>query len=133
MYWLVKSEPEVYSFAQLLAEGQAIWDGVRNPQAQRYLRQMQVGEAVLYYHTGRERAIVGLARVRQAAFPEPGYPGYWAVELEGVRPLRRPVTLAIIRTQPQFQGIPLLRQPRLSVMPIPEALWEWVLEWERSG
>lgn len=126
-YWLVKSEPEEYSFAQLMQEGVARWDGVRNPQAQKYLRAMQVGDLVLYYHTGAERAIVGLAEVVRAAYPDPADPRYGVVDLRAVRPFSRPLTLQAIRKEPLFSSWALVRQPRLSVMPVPESLWQVIL------
>lgn len=124
----MKSEPEEYSFSDLMREGRAVWEGVRNPQAQKYLRQMQVGEEVLYYHTGKERAIVGVARVVRAAFPDPTDPRYVAVELEGVRGLERPVPLSEIKADTFFKDFALVRQSRLSVMPVSPEVWEKILE-----
>lgn len=124
----MKSEPEEYSFSDLMRDGRAVWDGVRNPQAQKYLRQMEVGEEVLYYHTGKERAIVGIARVVRTAFPDPTDPRYMAVELEGVRWLERPVPLAEIKADSFFKGFALVRQSRLSVMPVPQQVWQKILE-----
>ncbi len=123
-YWLVKSEPEEYSYADLERERVGIWDGVRNPQAQRYLKEMCVGELVLYYHTGRERAIVGLAEVVREAFPDPTDPRYVAVELRAVRRFPTPLKLEAIRQLTGMEGFALLRQPRLSVMPVPEQVWQ---------
>ncbi|MCX7981157.1 MAG: EVE domain-containing protein [Bacteroidia bacterium] len=128
MYWLVKSEPEEYSFSDLMRDGRAVWEGVRNPQAQKYLRQMQVGEEVLYYHTGNTRAIVGIARVARTAFPDPTDTRYMAVELEGVRWLGRPILLAEIKADSFFKDFALVRQSRLSVMPVPPEVWEKILE-----
>ena len=122
-YWLVKSEPQEYSFADLDREGVAVWDGVRNPQAQRYLKEMRVGELVLYYHTGREKAIVGLAEVVREDFPDPTDPRYVAVELRAVRRFPTPLKLEAIRQLPGMEGFALLRQPRLSVMPVPPEIW----------
>lgn len=126
-YWLVKSEPEEYSFADLERERVGIWDGVRNPQAQRYLKEMRVGDQVLYYHTGREKAIVGLARVVREAFPDPTDSRYVAVALEAVRRFSSPLKLETIRQLPGMENFALLRQPRLSVLPVPEAAWEQLL------
>ena len=123
-YWLVKSEPEEYSFVDLEREGVGVWDGVRNPQAQRYLKEMRVGELVLYYHTGREKAIVGLAEVVREAFPDPTDPRYVAVELRAVRRFPTPLKLEAIRRLLGMEGFALLRQPRLSVMPVPEQVWQ---------
>ncbi|MCS7298185.1 MAG: EVE domain-containing protein [Bacteroidia bacterium] len=131
-YWLVKSEPEEYSFTDLLRDKRAIWDGVRNPQAQAYLRQMQIGDFILYYHSGKERAIVGLAKVSRAAFPEPTDSRYVAVEIEAVSPFVHKITLAAIRAAKEFDETPLLRQPRLSVMPVSIELWEWIMRHSSS-
>lgn len=124
----MKSEPEEYSFSDLMRDGRAVWEGVRNPQAQKYLRQMQVGEEVLYYHTGNTRAIVGIARVARTAFPDPTDTRYMAVELEGVRWLGRPIPLAEIKADSFFKDFALVRQSRLSVMPVPPEVWEKILE-----
>ncbi|MEN3040460.1 MAG: EVE domain-containing protein [Bacteroidia bacterium] len=126
-YWLVKSEPEDYSYDDLTREGRVIWDGVRNPQAQKYLRQMRAGDLVLYYHTGKEKAVVAIAKVIREAYPDPQAPSYAVVELAPVRPLRRPVSLKAYKAQAEFAEFALLRQPRLSVMPVPEEIWQWTL------
>lgn len=125
-YWLIKTEPEEYSYEDLVREGKAVWDGVRNPQAQRFLRQMEVGDLLLVYHTGKERAVVGLAKVTQAAFPEPANPSYVAVEVAPLQKLPSPVSLASYK-EAGFD-FALTRQPRLSVMPVPEHIWEWTLQ-----
>lgn len=124
--WLVKSEPEDYSFDDLLREGKAVWDGVRNPQAQRYLKQMRKGDEVFYYHTGKERAIVGLAEVSQEAFPDPSDARYVAVELRPKSRLPRSVPLTLFRAEPLLASFFLLRQPRLSVMPVPPLVRQWI-------
>ncbi len=126
-YWLVKSEPQEYSFDRLIAEGEVVWDGVRNPQAQRFLRQMAVGDLVLYYHTGRERAIVGLAEVVRAAYPDPADPRYAVVNLRAVRPFPHPLPLQEIKKNPNFSSWALVHQPRLSVLPVPENFWKLLL------
>lgn len=126
-YWLVKSEPGEYSFARLVQESVTRWEGVRNPQAQKYLRAMQVGDQVLYYHTGTERAIVGLAEVARSAYPDPDDLGFVVVDLRAVRPFSRPLSLEAIKREPLFSSWALVRQPRLSVMPVPENLWQVIL------
>lgn len=127
-YWLLKSEPEEYSFDALLEEGRAVWDGVRNPQAQRYLRQMEIGDLALYYHTGKAKAVVGIARVIRAAFPDPTDPTYMAVEVEPVQKLPHIVPLSAYKAEANFSDFALLRQPRLSVMPVPDSIWTWTLQ-----
>ena len=127
--WLLKTEPEEYAFADLQREGLAAWDGVRNPQAQRYLRAMAVGDRCVIYHTGAERAAVGLAEVVRAAYPDPADPTgrYALVDLRAVAPLPRPVPLTHLRAAPAFADSPLLRQPRLSVVPLDAAQWAALL------
>jgi len=120
--WLVKTEPGTYSYADLEREGRAVWDGVTNPVALRNLRAMQAGELVVVYHTGDERAAVGLARVARAAYPDPraGVARLVVVDLEPVRRLRAPVPLAALKQSPLFADSPLVRQGRLSVVPLTE-------------
>lgn len=118
--WLVKEEPASFAWADFAREGIAVWSGVRNYQARNHLRAMRRGDPVLYYHSGKRPEIVGLARVVRAAYPDPtARSGDWsAVDLEPVKPLPRAVTLAAIKRDPALAGLPLLRQPRLSVMPV---------------
>jgi predicted RNA-binding protein with PUA-like domain len=118
--WLVKSEPEVYPWSRLQSEGTVVWDGVRNYAARNHLRAMRVEDLVLFYHSNEGRQIVGVARVLREAFADPTAPGedWSAVELGPVRPLARPVGLDQLRASPSLAGLMLLRQPRLSVMPL---------------
>ena len=116
-HWLVKSEPGSYSWERLLREGRAVWDGVRNAQAQGHLAAMQKGDLVLFYHSGDAKQVVGIAKVARAAYPEPGAddPRWVAVDLVPLRALRRPVALAAIKADRALAGIELVRQSRLSV------------------
>ncbi len=118
-YWLVKSEPDTYSFERLVTEGRAQWDGVRNYQARNNLRAMQVGDICLFYHSNIGLEVVGLARVARTAYPDPtAEKGDWsAVDLEPLKPLARPVSLAEIKAHPALQQFGLVRNGRLSVMP----------------
>lgn len=127
--WLVKTEPDEYSFADLQKEGRDVWDGVRNHAALKHMRSMKVGDEVLVYHTGKERAIVGLANVVREAYPDPqaGDPKWVVVDLEAVAPLANPVTLAAIKADPAFADWELVRISRLSVMPVPDHLWERIM------
>jgi predicted RNA-binding protein with PUA-like domain len=116
-YWLVKSEPEAYAWAQLVKDGRTAWTGVRNFQARLNLRAMQPGDLVAFYHSVSEKQVVGLAQVTAAAYPDPtATEGDWScVDLAPVKPLSRPVTLAAIKADPALQAMKLLRQSRLSV------------------
>ncbi len=119
-YWLVKSEPETYSWADLVKDGKTMWDGVRNYQARNNMQQMQPGDMVLFYHSVSEKAIVGIAKVAKAAYPDPtADDGKWVVvDLIPFRDFKEPVTLEQIKKDSRLQDIALLRQSRLSVMPL---------------
>lgn len=122
--WLVKTEPSTYSFERLQEEKKARWDGVANAVAQKHLRAMQKGDAVLVYHTGDVKAAVGLARVASDPYPDPADAKSSVVDLEAVRPLRAPVTLAQVKADPSFAEFALVRQGRLSVMPVAPEFWK---------
>lgn len=119
-HWLVKSEPSTYSWQRFVEEGSAVWDGVRNAQARLNLAAMKKGDEVLFYHSGEDRAVVGIAKVSGTARPDPTSddPRWLAVDLVPVRPLPRPVTLADVKATPSLKDIALVRQSRLSVMPL---------------
>lgn len=124
-HWLLKTEPTSYSIADLEHEGQTTWDGVRNPVALKHMAGMARDDQVLIYHTGSEKAIVGLARVRKAAYPDPkgADPKLLVVDLAYVGRVPEPVTLKRIKADPAFAEFALVRQARLSVMPVPAELW----------
>ena len=126
--WLLKTEPSAYGYADLEREGRAVWDGVTNPVALRNLRDMAVGDEAFVYHTGDEKAVVGTARVTRAAFADPkkGNPRLVVVEIEATGRLKRPVTLAEIKALPVFAASPLVRQGRLSVVPLTKEQWKAV-------
>jgi len=128
-YWILKTEPSTYSHADLVKDGTTVWDGVKNPVALRHLAAMQRGDAVMIYHTGSEKAVVGLASVAAEARPDPKKkdPKLVVVTLRADRPLERPVTLAEIKADPVFAGSPLVRVPRLSVIPASAAQWRRLL------
>ena len=129
--WLLKTEPGDYSYADLESAGSARWDGVRNPFARRNLRQMKVGDLAFIYHTGKEKAVIGVAEVIREAYRDPaGGPGALAVDLKPRRRLARAVTLAEIKALAAFGESPLVRQGRLSVVPLDERQWREV---ERLG
>lgn len=128
-YWLVKTEPEVYGWEQLVAEGVGRWDGVRNVQARNNLRQMAVDDPVLLYHSGRERQIVGVGRCVRTAYRDPtSSRAIWsAVDLSPVKPLQRPISLAEVKSDPAFASCPLCLRPRLSVMELEPQHFERLL------
>lgn len=125
-HWILKTEPSTYSFANLVSAKRAVWDGVSNPVALKHLREMQVGDEVLIYHTGDEKAIVGHARVVRAAYPDPKAqdPRLVVVDLEAGKALAAPVSLKAIKADAAFAELALVRQGRLSVVPVPGALWQ---------
>jgi predicted RNA-binding protein with PUA-like domain len=128
-YWILKTEPSTYSHADLVKDGTTVWDGVKNPVALRHLAAMQRGDEVMIYHTGSEKAAVGLASVTGEARPDPKKqdPKLVVVTLRADRPLARPVTLAEIKADPAFARSPLVRVPRLSVIPVTAAQWRRLL------
>jgi predicted RNA-binding protein with PUA-like domain len=119
-YWLVKSEPDAYAWADLVRDRRTAWTGVRNYQARIHLNAMRRGDRVFFYESVTTKAVVGIAEVTKPAFPDTtaDEPGWVAVELKAVKPLARPITLAEIKADPAFAAIALLRQSRLSVMPL---------------
>jgi predicted RNA-binding protein with PUA-like domain len=129
-YWLVKSEPTAYGWAQLLKDGRTEWTGVRNFEARNNLRAMGLGNLVFFYHSVEEKQVVGVARVSRQAQPDPTARGEdWAsVELVPVKTLQTPVTLEQIRKEARLRSFPLLTRGRLSVVPVTPAQFRRVLE-----
>ena len=125
-YWLLKSEPDSYGWADLVRDGGTEWDGVRNAAAAKHLRAIAAGDRALIYHSGKERAAVGVASVTRAARPD-GDEGWVSVAIEPVAPLARPVTLAAMKERAELTGMAMLRQSRLSVSPVTEAQWAVVM------
>ena len=119
--FLVKSDPDTYGISELERDGKTVWDGVKNPVAQRNIRTMKRGDDVLVYHTGDEKAVVGLARAASDAYPDPKNKRLYVVELQFVRRASTPLTLTDMRKEPAYEDLPVVRAPRLSVMPLPEA------------
>jgi predicted RNA-binding protein with PUA-like domain len=128
--WLLKTEPSAYSYDDLEREGRAVWDGVTNPVALKNLRAMKAGDEAFVYHTGDEKAVVGRARVARAAYADPkkGDARLVVVDLEPQGRLKVPVTLAEIKAMPAFADSPLVRQGRLSVVPLTPPQWKAVLD-----
>jgi predicted RNA-binding protein with PUA-like domain len=122
-YWLLKTEPDEYAWDDLVEDGTTAWTGVTNPQAQRNLQSMKVGDRAVIYHSGEKRA-VGIAEVVKAAYPDPtGGGDTVCVDVRAVEPLPAPVPLEGLKTEPAFEGSVLLRQGRLSVVPLAPAEW----------
>jgi predicted RNA-binding protein with PUA-like domain len=124
--WLLKTEPDAYSYGDLERDGETTWDGVTNPVALKNLREMKAGDRVIVYHTGDERSAVGIAKVAKGPYPDPksGNPKRVVVDLVPVAALKTPVTLAEIKALAIFANSPLVRQGRLSVVPLDAAQWK---------
>jgi len=125
MNWLFKEEPTSYSYDALVKDGTATWSGVKNPLAQKHLRSVRKGDHIFYYHTGNEKAIVGIARAVTNAYPDPADKTGKAsvVDIVPEKKLSRPVTLAEVKANRAFASFPLTRLPRLSVMPVSDKEW----------
>jgi predicted RNA-binding protein with PUA-like domain len=123
--WLVKEEPEHYGYDQLERDRKTVWAGVRNPLAQKHLRTIRKGDRIFYYHTGKEKAVVAIARALGDAYPDPGDSAgkSYVVDVAPEKRLARPVTLAAIKADRAFASFPLVRMSRLSVMPVSDAEW----------
>ena len=125
MDFLFKEEPTHYGYDALVKDGKTVWSGVRNPVAQKHLRSVKKGDRIFYYHTGKEKAVVGIAKAAGHAYPDPADKSgkLYAVDVVPVKKLKRPVTLAEIKADKAFAAFELVRIPRLSVMPVPDRLW----------
>lgn len=127
-HWLMKSEPDSYSWDDLVRDGATEWDGVRNPAARLHLKAMAVGDEALFYHSGGEKAAVGIMRIARTWQPD-GKDGAWAsVRVEPVRPLASPVTLAAMKVETALAKLETLRQSRLSVSPVSDDEWKTLLK-----
>lgn len=128
--WLVKSEPGDWSWDDQLSVEKEPWDGVRNFQAQKNMRSMQVGDNVLFYHSGKERAVVGLCTVATGPYPDPDDDSgkFCLVDMKAIKTAGRAVTLADIKAEPRLADIALVRQSRLSVMPLPDEAYSLICE-----
>ena len=129
-FWLMKTEPDVYSYDDLERAGRDLWDGVRNAAAAKHMRAMRPGDLFLFYHTGDERRVVGVGRIVSEPYPDPtDAEGRWvAVDVEPVYRFRAPVTLAAVKADARFADWALVRQSRLSVMPVTPQQWAWLHE-----
>ena len=127
--WLLKTEPSTYSFADLVREQVTTWDGVKNPTALKHLRAMRNGDQAMVYHTGDEKAIVGVARIVSNPYTDPALkdPQLVAVDIAPMRVLKEPITLTRVKADARFAPFALVRLPRLSVMPVTDEQWEALL------
>ena len=132
--WLLKEEPYNYSYEDLAKDGETSWDGVRNNLAQKHLRRVKKGDAAIFYHTGKEKAAVGIVRVTSDPYPDTSDETgkRVAIDVKPVRKLAKPVTLAEIKVSKIFNDFSLVRISRLSVMPVPQDLWDEILKMSKS-
>jgi predicted RNA-binding protein with PUA-like domain len=122
-YWLMKTEPEEYSYFDLEQAGQDVWDGVKNFAALKNLKNMHPGDLAFIYHTGKEKSVIGIAEVVSEPYPDPHHTNLINIHIKPKYRLNHPVSLASIKQDDVFAGWELVRLPRLSVMPVPPELW----------
>jgi predicted RNA-binding protein with PUA-like domain len=127
-YWLMKSEPDAYSWQKLNEDRKGVWDGVRNPVAMANLKRMKIGDQCFFYHSNIGKEVVGVMEVSKEHFPDPkDKTGKWvAVEVKPVKPVKTPVTLAAVKAEPKLKEMALVRYARLSVQPVTAAEWKQV-------
>jgi predicted RNA-binding protein with PUA-like domain len=133
--WLVKEEPDHYGYDQLERDRSTVWAGVRNPLAQKHLRSIKRGDRIFYYHTGKQKAVVAVAKAASDAYPDPGDTSgkQFVVDIVPDKALPRPVTLAEIKADKSFASFPLVRMARLSVMPVTDDEWTRIEAMSRSN
>ena len=133
--WLMKEEPENYSFDRLEQDRKTVWAGVKNPLAQKHLRSIRKGDRIFYYHTGKEKAVVGIAKAISDAYPDPAHASdrFYVVDVAPEKKLATPVTLSSIKADSFFSTFPLVRMSRLSVMPVTNAEWSAIEKMSRGG
>jgi predicted RNA-binding protein with PUA-like domain len=127
-HWLMKSEPGSYAWEDLVRDGGTEWDGVRNAAARLHLKAMREGDEALFYHSGADKAAVGVMRIARAAAPDPKDADWVSVRVEPVRALAHPVTLKAMKADPRLAGLEMLRQSRLSVSPVRDEEWATILD-----
>ena len=130
----MKEEPEHYGYDDLARDRRTVWAGVRNPLAQKHLRSIRKGDRIFYYHTGKEKAVIAVARASSDAYPDPADPSgkLFVVDITPEKKLPQPVTLAAIKADRAFASFPLVRMSRLSVMPVSDAEWNRIEKMSRS-
>ncbi len=132
--WLFKEEPEHYSFDDLVRDGMTVWNGVRNNLALKHIRAMKNDDLAFFYHTGKETAVVGIIRIVSDPYPDPEEkdPKLVVIDVAPAEKLKRPVTLAEIKSNMKFKNFELVRIPRLSVMPVPKVLWDEIIKMSKA-
>ena len=126
-YWLMKSEPGSYGWPDLVRDGGTEWDGVRNPAARLHMRAMKEADEALFYHSGEDKAAIGIMRIARGAAPDPKDANWVSVRVEPLRALARPVTLKEMKAEPRLAALEMLRQSRLSISPVRDGEWEAIL------
>lgn len=130
-HWLIKSEPDVYSWDQLVKDKQTRWDGIRNYAARLHLRAMKKGDEIFFYHSNKGTEIVGIAAVVKEAYPDPtsADPAWFAIDIKPLKKLTKPVSLETIKKEKKLAGMALVRISRLSVQPVSDEEWELIMKW----
>ena len=126
-YWLLKTEPDCYSWVQMEKDGETFWDGIHNFQARNYLRQVKKGDFAFFYHTGDERRIMGIVEITREAYPDQEDPQWSWVDVKRVRAVKRAISLDELKNHPGLSGMKLFKQGRLSVVPLTEGEWDLVM------
>lgn len=127
-YWLVKTEPETYSWDNLVKDKKGVWDGVRNFQARSNMKAMKKGDLVFVYHTGEEKSVIGIAKVVAEAYPEPKDKDWVAVDLSPEKKLKKPISLAQVKADKKLTDMVLVRASRLSVQPVKQQEFDYIIE-----
>lgn len=127
-FWLLKTEPSTFSWSDLVRDKKAVWDGVRNFQARKHLKEMKKGDRAFIYHTGEEKSVVGISTVTREAYPEPKDPDWYAVDLAPDKPLKNPVALSKVRLDKSLQKMVLVKAARLSVQPVTKEEFDRIVE-----
>ena len=130
-YWLFKQEPSTYSYSQLESDGKTVWNGVANNLALKHLRSVKKGDKALFYHTGEEKRAVGIMEIASSPYPDPKDRSLVVVDVRPAGRLAKPVTLDAIKLDPAFSGWELVRISRLTVMPVPNKLWDRIMKMSR--
>ncbi|HXG07699.1 MAG TPA: EVE domain-containing protein [Nitrososphaera sp.] len=131
-YWLFKQEPSAYSYSQLEKDGRTVWDGVTNYLALKYLKSVKNGDRAFFYHTGAEKQVVGIMEIMSDPYPDPNNKSLTVVDVRPIVRLGKPVTLDAIKKDPAFSSWELVRIPRLSVMPVPDKLWDRIVRMSKQ-